>query len=416
VFLLLSEPIFKKEKEEESREKRRERLSSTPLSAPPAPRIRARPLRDSVHFCSFLSRGVCAMSVHCNSCWKSLQGEVAYITQCSHTFCEKDARDIYNGRRRCPVCETELGAPGTMTGNELVVDDSKTIQLCGLSPRDILQVAQKAIRFHEFQAQLAREHSVSELKQRCTDTDHARQSLEGQLVDSVNQANALKHENNMLRWVKSPESLHFPLPSPPQNTLTPPQKKKNPGSSRFQEAQDRAEALKARADGQAREKQRTDELYTALKEKMDREAAQQTAPQAFPRNFGHATVPASDPVPVGVGVSTHPYSSDSDATVNRSRFSGLSHSDREHEGQSPFRLRRVSPNLAGSSAPTGSVAPNRFARLQGNFGTSNASTAATRRPAGVEHNEPVAEFSRPPVAASLLTRPETPFFSTFRRR
>jgi E3 ubiquitin-protein ligase CCNP1IP1 len=102
----------------------------------------------------------------CNGCWKELENENAFITSCSHIFCENDARKIYTKDRSCPLCDTSITSRSSITGVELIADDSKVLQLCGLSPKEILEICSKSISFWSFQKQLEMEYQKSEAKKK----------------------------------------------------------------------------------------------------------------------------------------------------------------------------------------------------------------------------------------------------------
>ncbi|EFA82259.1 hypothetical protein PPL_04682 [Heterostelium album PN500] len=79
--------------------------------------------------------------IHCNSCWKEfIFQDQCYITACQHAFCEHCANKQFTNDRVCPICETSL------------------IQIFGLSPNEILKIAEKAIDFWTFQTGLYRDN------------------------------------------------------------------------------------------------------------------------------------------------------------------------------------------------------------------------------------------------------------------
>jgi len=119
----------------------------------------------------------------CNCCWKELRSEVAFITTCSHLFCEADARRVFATQRSCPICDTALSGSG-IKGVELTADDSKTIQLFGLNPKEICEISSKAISFWAFQMQL---EQVAEIKLK-------EKSLNEKLLDATNQITNLKRK------------------------------------------------------------------------------------------------------------------------------------------------------------------------------------------------------------------------------
>eukprot|EP01116_Phalansterium_solitarium_P002912 TRINITY_DN1324_c0_g1_i3.p1 TRINITY_DN1324_c0_g1~~TRINITY_DN1324_c0_g1_i3.p1 ORF type:complete len:327 (-),score=-22.57 TRINITY_DN1324_c0_g1_i3:40-1020(-) len=134
------------------------------------------------------------MASKCNACWKGLDNEVAFITTCSHIFCEADAEKIFSNDKTCPICETLLSSRSSITGVELVSDDSKALQLCGLAPKDIMEISSKAVSFWAYQKQLEQEYQKVEFKRKERDMHNVEKQYNDKMLEAANQINTLKHK------------------------------------------------------------------------------------------------------------------------------------------------------------------------------------------------------------------------------
>ncbi|KAH3796480.1 E3 ubiquitin-protein ligase CCNB1IP1-like [Dreissena polymorpha] len=113
----------------------------------------------------------------CNfkKCRKRLT-DIAYVTACSHVFCDEDGTREFNRAKNCPACKTNLDKKFEIVRNNLQPSEQyKSMILAGLKPDMINEIASRALAFwmyqshqektyHEFQSNKERERA-SQLEQ-----------------------------------------------------------------------------------------------------------------------------------------------------------------------------------------------------------------------------------------------------------
>lgn len=142
------------------------------------------------------------MSAHakCNLCWRELE-ECAYITRCSHIFCERDAHKSINAEGLCPLCDTPLQGRGGVTLVEFTPAASfeKAIQLCGLAPASVMNLATKALEFWDYQKQTELEYHRMSLKNQQMRLQSVEKQCNEKLMEAQNKINVLTHQLNSVR-------------------------------------------------------------------------------------------------------------------------------------------------------------------------------------------------------------------------
>lgn len=142
------------------------------------------------------------MSTHakCNLCWRELE-ECAYITRCSHIFCERDAHKSINAEGLCPLCDTPLQGRGGVTLVDFTPASSfdKAIQLCGLAPSSVMSLATKALEFWDYQKQTELEYQKMSLKNQQMRLQSVEKQCNDKMVDAQNKINVLSHQLNSLK-------------------------------------------------------------------------------------------------------------------------------------------------------------------------------------------------------------------------
>ncbi|XP_058813764.1 E3 ubiquitin-protein ligase CCNB1IP1-like [Topomyia yanbarensis] len=150
----------------------------------------------------------------CNArdCFKKID-DVAWITCCSHVFCAqhgKDAKLRQTGSASCPACGSRFRDDfGVVERNLNSSPQYRALLLCGYSPEVIMEIANNAITFWNFQKQqvclnLERKleyyrESVSRLKkevaQEKSDAESKTNRLEKQLEQAQTRIKELSEEN-----------------------------------------------------------------------------------------------------------------------------------------------------------------------------------------------------------------------------
>nr|XP_037276241.1 E3 ubiquitin-protein ligase CCNB1IP1-like [Rhipicephalus microplus] len=114
----------------------------------------------------------------CNlaKCRKKLT-TIAWVTSCSHVFCEEDATRELADRPVCPACGVQL--PGKFDLVRVEVDPPehfRTMVLAGYSPEIIMEACTRALAFWSFQMahqSSCLETSVERSRQRAAQLEQA---------------------------------------------------------------------------------------------------------------------------------------------------------------------------------------------------------------------------------------------------
>uniref|UniRef100_A0A915L4X4 RING-type domain-containing protein n=1 Tax=Romanomermis culicivorax TaxID=13658 RepID=A0A915L4X4_ROMCU len=92
--------------------------------------------------------------LHCNqkNCRKLLDGGFAWVTSCSHIFCEQDGENHFKQNFNCPACDTLLSNDGDFYKTNLAPNEQyKSMVLAGQKPEVIMDVCSKALAFWNYQ-------------------------------------------------------------------------------------------------------------------------------------------------------------------------------------------------------------------------------------------------------------------------
>jgi len=106
----------------------------------------------------------------CNfkKCRKRLTN-TAWVTSCSHTFCDEDGSREFNKSLVCPACDAKLNGKHDIVRHDLKPSEQyKSMILAGLKPETIMEIASRAISFWTYQAQqekLYQEYSAKKTKE-----------------------------------------------------------------------------------------------------------------------------------------------------------------------------------------------------------------------------------------------------------
>ncbi|KAL6076858.1 cyclin B1 interacting protein 1, E3 ubiquitin protein ligase, variant 3 [Balamuthia mandrillaris] len=300
----------------------------------------------------------------CNICWKDL-GEYAYITTCSHIFCEEDARKHFESESSCPVCDTPLPSRG-VAAVELAPTIDKAIQLCGLPPGSIMELSTKALQFWDYQKQAELNYKAQIFKEQQARSQALEQQYHEKLVQAQNKLNVLNHQLSATKDELSAQRKAF-------------------------------EELQEKYQEKSRQKRKLAELYDSLKQRHEALAGDNKRATASPAMHTSSPLLRSPVRKTGLLSSEPP---------NRS-FQFLHHGQ-----QSSMESSAIKPITAGFSSigfgtekrDTGSVAPNlkpkeldRFSLVRRHSPKGNMKVTVPKIP------QPTFSFSRP-------VRPETPLF------
>lgn len=108
----------------------------------------------------------------CNykKCRKKLK-DCAWVTSCSHVFCNDDGTREFQKALLCPACETNLPGKYDIIRTELnPSEDYKSMILAGLAPDIILDICSRAMSFWAYQMQQElgyQTHTAHKLTERC---------------------------------------------------------------------------------------------------------------------------------------------------------------------------------------------------------------------------------------------------------
>ncbi|XP_015363551.1 PREDICTED: E3 ubiquitin-protein ligase CCNB1IP1-like [Diuraphis noxia] len=93
------------------------------------------------------------MNLVCNykKCRKALN-TFAWVTSCSHIFCDYDGSRAFNREKKCPCCNEVLNRRLDIVQINLNPDESfKSMILCGLRPEVVMDISLRAVSFWNYQ-------------------------------------------------------------------------------------------------------------------------------------------------------------------------------------------------------------------------------------------------------------------------
>lgn len=144
----------------------------------------------------------------CNykKCRKRLTN-VAYVTACSHVFCDEDGTREFNKATTCPACETNLSAKFEIVRNNLQPSEQyKSMILAGLKPDVICEIASRALSFWMYQSHQEKtyqEYMATKAKERATQLEQYYEQIVArtntELTNLKSQLTAAKKENEETR-------------------------------------------------------------------------------------------------------------------------------------------------------------------------------------------------------------------------
>ncbi len=88
--------------------------------------------------------------IYCNlkNCNKCLESGYAWVTACSHIFCNEDGEKIFQNTLTCPICLKELDSKTELVRMQLKpTEQYRNMILCGLRPELIMDISTKGLSF-----------------------------------------------------------------------------------------------------------------------------------------------------------------------------------------------------------------------------------------------------------------------------
>ncbi|XXQ33642.1 RING-type domain-containing protein [Plasmodiophora brassicae] len=90
--------------------------------------------------------------LRCNKCWQVMSSGFAWVTICSHVFCEDDASRWFSRQSSCPCCSTPLKRDASDLKKVRVdADESRPMALWGENPTVIFDACAGALGFYVYQ-------------------------------------------------------------------------------------------------------------------------------------------------------------------------------------------------------------------------------------------------------------------------
>ncbi|XP_072037514.1 E3 ubiquitin-protein ligase CCNB1IP1-like [Amphiura filiformis] len=139
----------------------------------------------------------------CNvrKCRKSLR-TYAWITSCSHIFCDEDGTKEFKKSLSCPACGTNLAGKFDVIRIDLSPSEQyKSMVLAGLKPETIIEVCSRAISFWVYQTHqehLYQEYASTKAKEKFTQLeqyyDQVLGKTQAELTSVKNQLAAMKKD------------------------------------------------------------------------------------------------------------------------------------------------------------------------------------------------------------------------------
>ncbi|XP_047134440.1 E3 ubiquitin-protein ligase CCNB1IP1 isoform X1 [Hydra vulgaris] len=113
----------------------------------------------------------------------------AWVTSCSHTFCDEDGTREFSKALVCPACETNLSGKHDIVRHDLQpADQYKSMILAGLKPEIIMEIASRAIAFWTYQShqeKLFHEYSSNKNKESRNKLEHYYEQLVNKLQAEI---------------------------------------------------------------------------------------------------------------------------------------------------------------------------------------------------------------------------------------
>ncbi|KAK7116232.1 E3 ubiquitin-protein ligase CCNB1IP1-like isoform X2 [Littorina saxatilis] len=128
----------------------------------------------------------------CNlrTCRKRLNSSFAWVTSCSHIFCDADGAREFTKSLICPACDTSLPNKYDIVRLDLKPSEQfKAIAWCGLRPETVLEMCTRAIAFWNYQCHQERtyqEHMASKARDKNAQLEQYYEQVVNRLQTELN--------------------------------------------------------------------------------------------------------------------------------------------------------------------------------------------------------------------------------------
>ncbi|XP_065183274.1 E3 ubiquitin-protein ligase CCNB1IP1-like isoform X1 [Sycon ciliatum] len=131
----------------------------------------------------------------------------AWVTSCSHIFCDEDGTKEFNKSYACPACEQNLSGKFDIIRTDLSpTDQYKSMVLAGQKPEVIMEICTRALSFWTYQAHQERtyhEYLSNKSKERCLKLEQYYEQVLARLQNEISslksQVSTAKHELEALK-------------------------------------------------------------------------------------------------------------------------------------------------------------------------------------------------------------------------
>ncbi|XP_061433328.1 E3 ubiquitin-protein ligase CCNB1IP1 isoform X1 [Lethenteron reissneri] len=154
----------------------------------------------------------------CNikTCRSKISG-FAWVTSCSHIFCDEDGAKEFNKSLTCPACNTDVSGKYDIVRHEVdPPEEYKSMVLSGLRPDIILEICSRAMSFWTSQVHqelLFQEHVNSKAKTRMSQVlKHYKQQIQDMTMEISNLIQAIsivkkKQKTYKAHYIEASEML-----------------------------------------------------------------------------------------------------------------------------------------------------------------------------------------------------------------
>lgn len=113
----------------------------------------------------------------------------AWVTSCSHIFCDEDGTKEFNKCYKCPACETRLATNLDIIRIDLQPSEQyKSMVLAGQKPEVIMEICTRALSFWTYQAHQEmtyQEHVTEKVKDKCAQLEQYYEQIVSQTQSEI---------------------------------------------------------------------------------------------------------------------------------------------------------------------------------------------------------------------------------------
>ena len=139
---------------------------------------------------------------HCNKC---LDSGYAWVTSCSHIFCNEDGEKLFQDVLICPICMKELDSKSELVRIQLKpTEHYRNMILCGQRPEVILDICNKGLSFWFAQIKQQNDymkHIVEKEREKRLNSENCESNSLFLIKQMQSKQDELKRENEMLKKI-----------------------------------------------------------------------------------------------------------------------------------------------------------------------------------------------------------------------